>query len=165
MANSLRIRPGRGLSGIDAMLESLRDYTYQTEELARLIERQRSRIVLVGYLLFSYLLLAATISFYIWSRIESHDATLRIILGAFAAITFVGMPSIVVSAINRYFQYKNDLLRSISRLSDTMRFISQVREHVEGDRIEAAVLELRLKEADSVLEHAERVVRSRMTEA
>lgn len=160
-----RLKPGRGLTSIDAMVESLRDYTFQAEELARLAERQRSRMLLVGYLLFSYLFFVATISIYVWSRIDTHDAALRIALGGFAALTFAGLPLLILNAFNRYSQYKRELQRTISRLSDTIRIISQVRDHVEGDKLEATVLDLRLREADAVLEHAERVLHGRLRDA
>jgi hypothetical protein len=161
VAEKNRLRSSVGLGTTEAILESLRDYTHQVESLARLSERQRSRILLAGYLIMSMVALVGLIATYAIERTSSGDRVLLTIVTIFSAVTLVGLPFIAIEARLRLRQYRTDLQRSVVLLQDTMRFASQIKDHMELDRLEDILLQLRLREADATLEHASRVYRAR----
>lgn len=154
MADIKRSRSHRGASSFESILDSLRDYTMQAEELSRLTERHKARFFLVGYLLVSSSLFSVALSLYIFSRIDENSALIKSALSIFLVISIVGLPITAASARRRFHQYKNDLRRSIDSLSRTMRIASQITDHAALDQIELALIQLRLKEAEIAITHA-----------
>jgi len=159
MVDRVRVRGPKSFNTIEGITESLRDYNFQVEDLARLIERHRSRTVLVGYLLMSTVVVVLLMGAYVIERIGSSETGVLTIAATFIVTSAFGLPVIAYTALARARQLRGDLRLAMERLSELMRHASQVNEHMDLERLDELLLQFRLKEADAILRHASRALK------
>jgi len=159
MAERLKSRAGKPTQSVEALLESLREYTDQVLDVTTQAERQRARFALVAYGLLSVVISVSLLAIFVLQRAESKDALVLGMLYGFLAVSALGLPAILYAAFTRYKYYRSDLQRATERLKTTMSYASQIKDHMDFERLEEILMNMHLREADEALARARTVFR------
>jgi glucan phosphoethanolaminetransferase (alkaline phosphatase superfamily) len=158
MSLRLKDRSGKPAQSVESLLESLKEYTFRVAELTRVVESQRTSTVLVGYVLISIAFLISLVAVFILEKTDFKDQIVSVLLSVFVLISVCGIPILVYRAILRSRQHRTDLRRAMSRLMTTMSFASQIKDHIEFERLDDLLINMHLLEADEALSYARRIV-------
>ena len=156
MAERIKLRSGKPSSTTESLLESLREYTQRVSEIAGSIETQRTRTAIVGYSLMSIAFSVSLFASFLLQKPDFNDKFATPFFAAFVVVSAVAIPSLLYSAILRSKQYKRDLQTAVSRLRTTMSYASQIKDHIQFEKLDEMLMEMHLHEADDALTYAAR---------
>ena len=158
MAERIKLRSGRPSNTTESLLETLREYTQRVSEMTRSVESQRTRTALVGYSLMSIAVFVALFASFLLQKPDFNDKFAIPFIIVFLTVSAVAIPSLLYSAVMRSRQYKRDLQTAVKRLQTTMSYASQIKDHIQFEKLDEMLMEMHLHEADDALRYAARFI-------
>jgi hypothetical protein len=136
----------------------MQEYTLKVSDISRQVERAKTRLMLIAYLSFCLVWIIYLITSFVRQRLDPTDDFIRIGMYGFFIISVFWLPVIMYANWRRERQHRLGLARAARCLVVTMRYASQIKDHLALERLEGMMLEMHLREAEDALNQSARLL-------
>ena len=114
--------------------------------------------MVVSYCSFCLVFISLFVTTYMKQRLTTVDTWPMASLWGFFAISVLWFPAMIFMTWERYRHQRSDLQSAMGWLVKTMKYVSQITDQVELERLDAMTMEMHLHEASAAFVCADRLL-------